>query len=75
MAQRKPNRPRYVIDATDYTSVVRCTMCPWRGFSHSKVTSYRQIADHLMRAHEDYKAASDARRAGLVTGADAGSAA
>ena len=75
MAQRKQNGRRYVIDATDYTAVVRCNLCPWRAFSHSKAVAYRQVADHLMRAHEDYKAASDARRAGLVTGADAGSAA
>lgn len=75
MAQRKPNQPRFVLDATEHTAVVRCTMCPWRGFSHSKAVAYRQIADHLVRAHEAYKAAADIRARCLVTGDDAGSAA
>lgn len=73
MAQRKPNTARYVIDATDYTAVARCTLCHWRGFSHSKHTAYRQVADHLVRAHDDYKGAADARRASHVVGSDAGS--
>ncbi|WP_336820194.1 hypothetical protein [Gordonia sp. MMO-8] len=54
---------RYVIDATEHSAVVRCTRCPWRGFSHSKSVAYRQVAAHLYRVHDDYKAAEGARRA------------
>ncbi|AKI28617.1 hypothetical protein GMA5_3 [Gordonia phage GMA5] len=62
MSQRKPNTKRYVVDATEYSAVVRCTMCPWRGFSHSKSVAYRQVATHLDRVHHDYRASHDARR-------------
>lgn len=60
---RKPARPAlYVIDSTPWTSVVRCTLCSWRGFGDGKRSAYRQIATHLENAHDEYKAAGQARR-------------
>ena len=58
MAQQK----RYVIDSTPDSAVVRCTRCDWRGYSHAKPSAYRQVADHLKWVHDDWKAASDARK-------------
>lgn len=64
MPSKKRNR-KYVIDSTPFSSVVRCTRCPWRGLSHSKRSSYRLVADHLDRIHKDWSAARDCRRAAM----------
>lgn len=57
MAQKR----RYVIDATPDSAVVRCNLCAWRGYSHAKSSAYRQVASHLVSAHDDRQAAYDAR--------------
>lgn len=57
-----PSPRRYVLDVTEYTAVVRCTLCPWRGLSHSARSAYRQVASHLSIAHDATKAADHARR-------------
>lgn len=69
----------FVIDSTPWTSVVICRRpgCQWRGFGHAKHTAYRQLADHLGRAHADARAAEEARRRAKIcrtaqTAADAG---
>lgn len=63
-ANRTENKSRrsYTLDATEYTAVVRCRLCPWRGLSHSAASAYRQVGAHLSTVHNDEKAAYHARQ-------------
>lgn len=65
MTQRKPHERRFVLDSTPNSCVVRCTLCEWRGFSHSKPVARRQVAEHLSYIHGEHKAAADIRAADI----------
>lgn len=51
------------IDSTPFTAVAVCLHdgCSWRGMSHSKPSAYRQVGDHMARAHDDAATAKTAR--------------
>lgn len=44
---------KWTLDATDYSAVIRCRRCAWRGLSHNAATAYRQVAAHCRRVHDD----------------------